>query len=97
MGLATKQEVFPSHTNPVVDHLNATASALFDKHFNEGTPGINSIIEQFPNQRCRPVNNLSCSYLTGFFRGKELDLSPVFGYCAVRLAMQFRYRVFILR
>jgi hypothetical protein len=78
MGFATEHEVFPCHTHTVVDYLNATASSLFDKHFNEGTPGINSIIKQFPNQRCRPVNNLSRSYLTGFFWGKELDLSSLF-------------------
>ena len=62
-----------THSLAVIDHLNAGLAGVHDDHFHTGGTGIDGILYQFFDDRCRTLYHLAGGYLVGHGIGKKTD------------------------
>ncbi len=66
MGLVAQLQILPVHAAPVVQDSDAADTAALDVQVDAVRSGIDSIIEQFPDHRKRPVDNLAGRNFLGY-------------------------------
>ena len=64
------------HAFAVIDHLDESASGIADNHFDAGSTGINGILHQFFDHRCRTLDHFTGSNLVSYgIRQKSYDVA----------------------
>ena len=65
MPLKTHSGVCHGHTATVIHNLDELFATVFQDQLDARSSGIQRILQQFLNHRCRALNNFSCCDLIG--------------------------------
>jgi hypothetical protein len=70
VGKPAEGKVLPIHPLPVIGHLGPAYPAVLNEYPDTGTPGVNGVIQKFPDQGRRPVDYFAGCNLPGLPGGQ---------------------------
>ena len=73
MPFERQQRIVAHHAAAVIGNANELAAAALDRDHDPGRAGIERILQQLLDHRCRPVDDLAGGDLIGHLVGENAD------------------------